>query len=91
VEAPAESQEFAGRRVLITAGEYRGCEGLCLGKSADGAGWAVCPDGTNVILTLRIGNQIDAAMIFARADFVKVCGPCLNQVLKAFAPLLRAS
>ena len=24
----------------------------------------------------RIGDQIDAAMIFARADFVNVCRPC---------------
>jgi hypothetical protein len=52
-EADRANDELQGARVIITTGEYRGCEGLCLGKAGDAAHWAISPDGTSVILDLR--------------------------------------
>ena len=44
--------DLAGARVLILSGEFRGCEGVCLGKDAAMDRWSVSPDDTNRILSL---------------------------------------
>jgi hypothetical protein len=49
---PKEPGDFTGLRVLILAGQYKGREGVCTGKSADGGRWAISPDGSNEILQL---------------------------------------
>jgi hypothetical protein len=47
------STQFEGARVLITGGNYRGREGVCLGRAGDGVRWAISPDGAAEILDLR--------------------------------------
>jgi hypothetical protein len=47
------STQFEGARVLITDGNYRSCEGVCLGRAADGVRWAISPDDSAEILDLR--------------------------------------
>ena len=43
-----------GKTVLITAGEFAGEEGVCLGSaSAGGELWAVSPASSNRIVNLR--------------------------------------
>ncbi len=39
-----------GKRILITSGNFKGQEGVCLGR--DGQRWAVSPDDSNEILSL---------------------------------------
>ena len=46
-----KDQRFEGKRVLITRGSYRGCEGVCLGKTGKNL-WAISPDGSDEILSL---------------------------------------
>jgi hypothetical protein len=43
---------------------------LCIPDCVARRVWFAVPQATE---WQRIGNQIDAAMIFARADFVKIC------------------
>jgi hypothetical protein len=50
------TSKFEGARILITSGRYRGCEGVCLGKSQN-ATWAVSPDGSNEIVHLRFEDD----------------------------------
>lgn len=49
---PQERSDFTGCRVLIHSGRYKGREGVCAGKSADGERWAISPDGSDEILQL---------------------------------------
>jgi hypothetical protein len=44
---------FEGARVLITSGEFAGTEGICLGKTEDPNLWAVSPDGSADVISLR--------------------------------------
>lgn len=46
-----------GQRVIILAGRYDGCEGVCLGRAADGSGWMVSPDGTNEIVRMEFDKE----------------------------------
>jgi hypothetical protein len=46
-----------GTRVLITSGDYRGREGVCLGRAADGVRWAISPDDTAEILELQFDKD----------------------------------
>jgi len=48
----AREKSLVGCRVLILCGKFRGGEGVCLGKAADGL-WAVSPDGSDEILSLE--------------------------------------
>jgi hypothetical protein len=41
-----------GARVLILTGEYKGKEGVCLGKAGRAGIWAISPDGNREILSL---------------------------------------
>jgi hypothetical protein len=44
--------ELQGARVLILTGQFKGQEGVCLGKGSADNLWAVSPDSTNEILSL---------------------------------------
>ena len=50
-------------RLLILTGRYKGREGDCTGKSADGIRWAISPDGSDEILQLlyekEFGSLVD--------------------------------
>jgi hypothetical protein len=50
--AQNEGEEMQGAPVIILTGEFKGEEGVCLGKSGDGQGWAVSPVRSEKILTL---------------------------------------
>ena len=50
---PKNVGELQGARVLIVAGNYSGCEGICLGKTANGTAWAISPDGATDVLELQ--------------------------------------
>jgi hypothetical protein len=43
---------FEGAQVLITRGDYRGCEGACLGRINE-VHWAISPDGSDDIVNLE--------------------------------------
>jgi len=47
-----QQNSFEGARVLITTGNYRGSEAVCLGRIAENS-WAISPDGTNEIINLK--------------------------------------
>lgn len=51
--------DFEGARVLILSGEFRGCEGVCLGIEADSSRWAVSPDGSTEIMSLKFGSDFE--------------------------------
>jgi len=53
----AESDDLAGKRVLILGGEFAGSEGVCVGKSGDGKRWAISPDESNEIVQLVFEEQ----------------------------------
>ena len=57
--------DLTNYRVIILAGRYTGCEGVCIGKSADGRRWAISPDGSDEIEQLifekEFGLLIDAS------------------------------
>ena len=59
---PGSKREFQGARVLIMTGDYRGCEGVCLGRAANGVQWAISPDGTSVILDLQFEKDFGLLM-----------------------------
>jgi hypothetical protein len=44
--------EFEGARVLILTGQFKGQEGVCLGKGSADNLWAVSPDSTSEVLSL---------------------------------------
>jgi hypothetical protein len=44
--------DLTGCRVLILTGPHTGSEGVCVGKTTDGARWAISPDGSDEILQL---------------------------------------
>jgi hypothetical protein len=50
-----ESPDPTGLTVLITAGEFTGGEGVCLGRVADL--WAVSPHDSPRILQLRLPEE----------------------------------
>ncbi len=56
MDRAASNDKFAGARVLITSGPYRGREGVCLGRLRDEI-WAVSPDGTGEIVHLRFEDE----------------------------------
>ena len=55
--ASRQPNDRTGCRVLILAGSHQGHEGVCVGKSPDGARWAISPDGTNEILQLEFKKE----------------------------------
>lgn len=58
--SPARAQErpeLEGARVLILTGNFKGREGVCLGKEASGAAWAVSPDFASEILSLEFDKD----------------------------------
>src|SRR5947208_1563945 len=44
--------KLEGARVLILTGQFKGEEGVCLGKGSAQNLWAVSPDSTNEVLSL---------------------------------------
>ena len=44
--------DLEGARVLILSGNYKGCEGVCLGESDRAGLWAISPDDSDEILSL---------------------------------------
>jgi hypothetical protein len=57
----AHMREISGSRVLILAGKFRGDEGVCLGRAADGL-WAVSPDRSEEILSLTFEKDFGLVM-----------------------------
>jgi hypothetical protein len=51
--------DLRGARVLILSGEFRGHEGVCLGAESDSGRWAVSPDDSNEIISLRFGPDFE--------------------------------
>jgi hypothetical protein len=43
--------QLEGARVLILTGQFKGQEGVCLGKGSAENLWAVSPDSTNEVLS----------------------------------------
>lgn len=53
-----ETPDLSGKTVLITAGEFAGEEGVCLGRAADQKClWAVSPVSSNRIVNLRFDED----------------------------------
>jgi hypothetical protein len=44
--------DLEGARVLILSGDFRGKEGICLGRSDPSGKWAISPDNSPEILSL---------------------------------------
>jgi hypothetical protein len=55
-----------GSPVLILSGEFKGDEGICLGKDRNGH-WAISPDGSDEILPLLFEHEF-ALLIDLSAD-----------------------
>lgn len=49
--------DLTGCRVLILRGPYKGCEGVCVGRSQDGEHWAISPNDSREILHLRFEKE----------------------------------
>src|ERR1700752_5114260 len=49
----SSQRNFEGARVLITSGDFAGLEGICLGKTQDPNLWAVSPDASADVISLR--------------------------------------
>lgn len=69
VNLPKSVRNFEGARILITSGPYRGCEGVCLGKSQNGT-WAVSPVGSDKVVDLRFEDDF-SLLIDLSADPVR--------------------
>ena len=53
-----ETPDLSGKTVLITAGEFAGEEGVCLGRAPDTRDlWAVSPDSSDRIVNLRFEEE----------------------------------
>lgn len=53
-----QDPDLTGKTILITAGEFAGKEGVCLGRSsADDGRWAVSPDSSERILDLHFAAE----------------------------------
>jgi len=53
-----QEPDLTGTTILITAGEFAGEEGVCLGRSsADDGRWAVSPHSSDRILALRFAGE----------------------------------
>ncbi len=50
--ASPDRAKLDGARVLILTGEFKGEEGVCLGRGSADNLWSVSPDGTAEILSL---------------------------------------
>jgi hypothetical protein len=59
--------ELEGARVLILTGQFKGQEGVCLGKGSAENLWAVSPDSTNEILSLVFEKEF-ALLVDLSAD-----------------------
>ena len=59
--------ELQGARVLILTGQFKGQEGVCLGKGSADSLWAVSPDSTNEILSLIFEKEF-ALLVDLSAD-----------------------
>jgi hypothetical protein len=53
----SRKQVFEGARVLILSGEFKGVEGVCLGKENSSNRWAVSPDRSEEILALAFESD----------------------------------
>ena len=54
--------DLRGAKVLILTGFWAGHEGVCLGKTADGHGYAVSPHESDQILQLVLGQDFGLLM-----------------------------
>ena len=59
--------ELEGARVLILTGQFKGQEGVCLGKGSADNLWAVSPDSTNEVLSLVFEKEF-ALLVDLSAD-----------------------
>jgi hypothetical protein len=58
-----KAEKMQDARVLILTGDFRGQEGVCLGKAAHGAGlWAISPDNSDNILSLAFERDFGLVM-----------------------------
>jgi hypothetical protein len=48
--------------VIILTGEFAGEEGVCLGPTSDGKGWAVSPGRSDRILSLQFDRDFGILM-----------------------------
>ena len=51
------NSDLAGARVIIIAGAHAGEEGVCLGKTANSAKWAISPDSSDEIVPLQFETE----------------------------------
>ena len=49
---PQKDAEMQGARVLILTGQYKGEQGVCLGKSEEKELWMISPDTSDEVLSL---------------------------------------
>lgn len=54
-----QGPDLTGKTILITAGEFAGEEGVCLGRAPDGGElWAVSPASSDRIVNLRFDEGL---------------------------------
>jgi hypothetical protein len=47
-----KNADMQGARVLILTGQYKGEQGVCLGRSEEKGFWAISPDTSDEVLSL---------------------------------------
>ena len=57
--------KMQGARILILTGNFQGQQGVCLGKAADSDLWAISPDSSDKILSLRFEKDFGLLVDFS--------------------------